>query len=115
MEGLLTHAPAIGANDEVMAKEMADALHQAYPGHLWGVNVNSKQGIASVRNFHLSGNWGFLLHLPPIYSASEWKKRVLMGGGELLERYRQSRGRIRPDHIESHPVDFAGRLKADHD
>lgn len=113
MEGLLTDAPQIPANDLVMAKEMADALNTAYPGHLWAVNVDGEQGTASIRNMALSGNWGFLLHLPTIYSASEFKKRVVMGGGELLERYRQRRGRVNPDHIEAHPVDFAGRLKAD--
>jgi hypothetical protein len=115
MEGLLTDAPQIGANDLLMAKNMADLLHRHYPGHLWGVHVDGKQGIATIRNMALSGNMGYLLHLPAIYSASEFDARVVRAGGEILERYRQRRASANPDHIEAVPMDFAGRLKFDKD
>lgn len=113
MQGLLTDAPQINGLDEVMAKNMADLLHKTYPGHLWGVHVDGKQGIATIRNLALSGNMGCVLHLPKTYSASEFDARVKRYGGEILERYRQRRGTVNPDHIESMPTDFAGRLKAD--
>jgi hypothetical protein len=115
MHGLLTAHPQIAANDEVIAKEMADALFTAYPGHLWAVHVDGKQGMADIRNLHLSGKYGYRLRMPLIYSASAFKKDVLRAGGEILERFDQRRGKVNPDHIETMPVDFAGRLKADYD
>lgn len=113
MTPLLTDAPEVAANDLVMAKTMADALHTAYQGHLWAVTCDGKSGMADVRNLFLSGNWGFRLKLHAIYSGSEFKKEVLRAGGELLERYRLSRGRFKEAEYHNLPTDFAGRLKAD--
>lgn len=114
MSDIVTDTPNIAANDLVMAKTMADTLHTAYPGHLWAVTCDGKQGMADVRNMALSGNWGFRLKLRDIYSASEFKKDVLRAGGELLERYKLARGRFREDQYSDIPTDFAGRLKGDH-
>lgn len=114
MQEVTLDTPDIRANDLVMAKEMADALHAAYPGHLWAVQVQGDQGIADIRNLALVGNWGFRLRLPTIYSASEFKKRVLRGGGEILERYRVRRGRADADEIEALPMDRLGRILGDH-
>ncbi len=113
MNQLLSDSPQIAANDMVMAKEMADALHTAYPGHLWAVTCDGKSGMADVRNLFLSGQWGFRLHLKAIYSGSEFKREVLRAGGELLERYRLSRGRFMEAEYHNLATDFAGRLKAD--
>lgn len=99
MQDMTTDTPDIDANDLVMSKEMAEALHAAYPGHLWAVQVQGKAGVADVRNLMLSGNWGFRIKLPAIYSASDFKKQVLRGGGEILERYRLRRGAADMDAI----------------
>ena len=117
MENLATDAPALSANDFVMARHMADSLHRHYPGHLWAVTCDGDKGIATVRNLMLSGDWGFVLHLPAIYSASEWDKRVIRAGGEILERYRIARaGAARTmDQMLSRPTDFAGRILKDLD
>lgn len=113
MSDLVTDNPVGAANDMLTAKSMAEALHQAYPGHLWAVTCDGKTGMADIRNLGLSGSWGFRLKLKHIYSASEFKRDVLRGGGELLERYRLSRGRLDIDQLSSLSTDFAGRLKAD--
>ena len=117
MENIATDAPQLNANDLVMAKHMADTLHQHYPGHLWAVTCDGDKGIATIRNLMLSGDWGFILKLPAIYSASEWDKRVLRAGGEVLERYRISRaGAERTmDQMLSANKDFSGRLLKDLD
>lgn len=112
-DDLLTDAPQIAANDMVMAKNMADALHTTYPGHLWAVSCNGQSGMADVRNLALSGTWGFRLKLKNIYSASEFRKDVIRAGGEILERYRLSRGRLQIDQYSDLKTDFAGRFKAD--
>jgi hypothetical protein len=110
---MLVENPDLTANDMVLAKEMAETLHAAYPGHMWGVHVQGTQGVADIRNLALSGDWGFRIKLPAIYSASEFKRKVLLGGGELLERYRVSRGRVDHDQIDALPTDISGRIIVD--
>lgn len=113
MSELVTDNPVGAANDILMAKEMAEALHTTYPGHMWAVACDGSIGFADVRNLALSGNWGFRLKLKNIYSASEFRKDVIRAGGEILERYRLSRGRLQIDQFSDLKTDFAGRFKAD--
>jgi hypothetical protein len=48
-----------------------------------------------------------------VYSASAFKKHVIRAGGEILERYRLSRGRFDEVQLSDLTMDFAGRIKAD--
>ena len=57
-DDVTTDTPDLPANDLIMAKDMADTLNTHYPGHLWAVNVDGKQGMADIRNLALSGDWG---------------------------------------------------------
>ena len=82
----MTASPDVAALDFNTAREMAEVLHSAYPGHLWAVTCEGEKGIATVRNLSLSGQWGFILKLNEMSTSSDWKKRVLVAGGELLER-----------------------------
>lgn len=82
------------ANDYVMAKDAAEALTAAYPGWMWGVNVDGRTGMCDIRNFNLSGQRGYRLKLRDIYSASSFKEDVIKAGGEILERYNQARGKF---------------------
>lgn len=113
MNELVTENPELAANDLVMAKQMAETLHSHYPGHAWAVTCDGATGIATVRNLALSGNWGFTLKLTTTYSASEFRRRIVMAGGELLERYRLTRGRFNEDAYRGLARNFAGNLKAD--
>ncbi len=110
---IVTDNPVGAANDLLMAKEMAEALHAAYPGHMWAVTCDGQVGFADVRNMALSGSWGFRLRLSDIYSASAFRKDVIMAGGELLERYKLNRGKLDQAQYDSLHSDFAGRFKAD--
>ncbi len=113
-DDLTTDRPQITANDMVMAKEMADILNTAYPGHLWAVHVDGAgSGFADVRNLAFSGAWGFRVKLKDIYSASQFKKDILRAGGEVLERYRQRRGAFSDSDFQSTPTDRVGNFKAD--
>lgn len=96
------------ALDMALAKDYADALNTAYPGHLWAINVQGAQGIATIHNLMLSGKYGYMLHLNKRYSASEARKAVVMAGGEILERFKVSRGRMDEGKMNAMPVDFAG-------
>ena len=95
--------------DFAMAKDMAEALHEAYPGHLWAVTCEGDKGIATVRNLNLSGEWGFVLHLKKQYSSSDLKRQVLMAGGEVLERFRLNRGIADQPAILDLKTDWTGR------
>ncbi len=107
----LTSDPNVTAHEMTTAKEMADTLHNAYPGHLWAVSVD--RGIADVRNLALSGQWGFRIPLPAVYSASEFKRDIVRAGGEILERYKMKRGRMDWDLYDELKTDVAGNPIAD--
>jgi hypothetical protein len=108
MKGTLIDSPQIAVQEFFLAKNAAEMLHKHYPGHLWAVAVDGP--FLDVRNLYLSGDWGFRVSIPTFYSASEWDKQVMRAGGELLERYRQTRGHA-TDNIHTLPTDFSGRHK----
>lgn len=101
------------ALDIHQAKIIAEALNEAYPGHLWAINVQGRQGVATIHNLMLSGEWGYILHLDKRYSASETIAAAKRGAGEILERYAVARGRIDHDRMAEMPTDFSGRVLGD--
>lgn len=105
----LTSTPDVAALDFNTAKEMSETLTAAYPGHAWAVTCEGEKGIATVYNLALSGNWGFVLKLSNLYSSSEWKKQIIMAGGELLERFRLRRGVVDHEAIAALDMDPLGR------
>lgn len=109
MRGHLIDSPQITVNEFMLCKRAAEALHRAYPGHLWAVSVEGS--MLDVRNLYLSGEWGFRLAIPQMYSSSDWDKQVLRAGGEILERYRQRRASVDEAAIHLLPTNFAGRHK----
>lgn len=86
------------ARDMALAKEIAETLHEHYPGWLWGVYVAS--GVAVIKNFYLSSRWGMVLHYAKIMGDAAYRRRrVIESGGELLERAGAPRG-ARPEGWE---------------
>lgn len=114
MEGLLSDAPRVSLFELNLAKQMAEALHQHYPGHLWGVCVNERAGMADIRNLALSGQYGYRLKLADQSTASDWKDMTVRAGGEILERFNVARGKA-TDALNILPVDLAGRPLFDKD
>ena len=96
-----------------LAKRIAESLHRHYPAHLWGVAANSAAGIVSVFNLRLSGRWGFVLKMRDLAYEDEIERAAKEAGGELLERYRLSRGKYRSSEYEALPVTPLGELLAD--
>lgn len=109
MEGQLVDTPAITVLEFNLCKNAAELLHKHYPGHLWAVSINGS--ILDVRNLYLSGTWGFRLHVPAIYSSSDWDKKIITAGGEILERYKQRRGVVDEAGVHTLETNFAGRHK----
>lgn len=88
---MLVQAEVEELQDMNLAKDIAETLHAAYPGHLWAVTVNS--GVAVVKDLFVSSVWGMVLHYNNIKGdAAVRKKRIIMAGGELLERANMKRG-----------------------
>lgn len=108
-EAQLIDSPQITANEMVMARTVAERLNKTYPGHLWATSIEG--GLLIVKNLYLSGEWGFVIKVPSIYSISSLEKDVVKAGGELLERYRQRRGAMNIGDIADLPTDFSGRHK----
>lgn len=89
------------------SKRIAATLEQHYPGHLWAVNVDVRGGMATVQNLNLSGRWGFYVRMVDFIN-DPFMRKIVHSGGEILERYRVSRGQMRPDEIENVPQNFYG-------
>jgi hypothetical protein len=104
--GLDDSAMSTSANDMILAKEIADTLNTHYPGHLWAINVDG--GVANIHDLMLSGQWGYRLLLTNMYSASELKKDTIRAGGEILERFRLSRGQFSEAQYTQLKTNFAG-------
>ena len=104
----LEKAHKFDAYDYTLAKNVAEKLEEKYPGWLWAVHV--MDGVVGVKSMRLSGNWGFLLHANKIDNDY---KVVVNAGGEILERYRQSRGKFNQTKYEDLKMDDRGRLNGD--
>lgn len=90
-------------------KNVADVLFQAYPGHLWGVQLSEDSSVTEIRCFGLSGDHGFTLHTDKL-NGDTLKRKVLWAGGEILERFGMDRGRYRGDQHNDLKCDRAGRV-----
>lgn len=101
--------------DIALAGRLAEVLEKHYPGHLWAVKVDSSQGVAAVQNLRLSGRWGFMLKLRDLTYQDEIAREAMQAGGELLERYRLSRGRFKESEYQALPTTRLGDLIADAD
>ena len=96
------------ASDYTTAKNVAEHLEKKYPGWLWA--VNTMDGIVTVKSMLLSGNWGFVLHEDKIDNDY---RAVTLAGGEILERYRQHRGKFNTDRHAELTMDSKGQLDGD--
>ena len=80
-----------------LAKTIADTLEYHYPGWGWEVNVNSEGGIINVINGVLNDGMnklhGYVLHISNMNNYKIIHKKVIMVGGELLERANMPRDR----------------------
>jgi len=104
----LEKANKFDTNDYSLAKNVAEKLEEKYPGWLWAVHV--MDGIVGVKSLRLSGNWGFLLHADKIDNDY---KAVVNAGGEILERYRQNRGKFDQVKYADLVMDDKGQLHGD--
>ena len=92
---------------------LLDRLDAAYPSFngLWRAEVDPVGGIVQVTNLLLSGRWGFIMKINSIDSEG---RKVVLAGGELLERYRVSRAKmVDLSDVVAMPLDRRGELMVD--
>lgn len=90
------------AADIGLAMEIANHLNAMYPGWLWAVSANHDNGIVQVRNLNLSDKWGFVLKIRDLKNTWTIKREAMLAGGELLERFGQKPGPMRPEMLVSY-------------
>ena len=96
-------------SDFTRAKNTAEMLEKKYPGWLWA--VHTMDGVVVVKSMRLSGNWGFVLHESKIDNDY---KAVVNAGGEMLERFRMSRGKFHQDkYLTDLTMNHRGQLDGD--
>lgn len=81
---MLYQATETDAEEMGTAKDVAEALHTHYPGHLWAVTI--KQGMVIVKNLHISHRYCMVFPMSDAYSSSELGRLVMLYAGEFLER-----------------------------
>ena len=96
-------------NDHVLAKNVAETLEKKYPGWFWAVNV--MDGVVTVKSLRLSGNWGFVIHADKIDNDY---RSVVTAGGEILERFRQHRGKFNDTLYNDLSMNNKGQLDGDY-
>jgi|TARA_R100000049_G_C1952208_1_gene100986 hypothetical protein len=95
--------------DQTLAKNVAEILEKKYPGWFWAVNV--MDGVVAVKSLRLSGNWGFVIHADKIDNDY---KLVVMAGGEILERFKQQRGKFNNTLYNDLNMSRTGQLDGDY-
>lgn len=95
-----------------VAKRVSETLNKHYPGYMWAVNVDSETGMVQVRNFSLSGLWGFNLHMNKVQEDVHGKL-IIAAGGEILERFRVRVGRANNTELEGIKTNEIGLIVPD--
>ncbi len=81
-------------HDIGMAKEIAETLHEHYPGHAWAVFI--RDGLVWIKNFANPDpnilDKCMVMYYNNLGDAGVRKRKVIMAGGEYLERFSMKRG-----------------------
>ena len=73
--------------DMAMAEKIGETLFSHYPGHVWQVHVDSRQGVALIKLAVLMrGGWKYILKLSDL-NGDPGMRCVIRAGGEILERF----------------------------
>jgi hypothetical protein len=85
----LDHATALRISGETAwAKKIVETLQWFYPGHAWEVTVDSRHGGAQIRIAVLmTGPHCYFMRFSDIDSENAFRRRVMIAGGDLLERF----------------------------
>ncbi len=91
--------------DFQMSQQIGEALNKHYPGHLWAVRVHD--GMAKIQNLLFSDEWGYVIRITDM---GPDMKKVMRAGGEILARFKLSRGAFNADEFNSAERTRTGQL-----
>lgn len=94
---------------------LLDILEKYYPGYGWHITTDFQAQSVAIYAKALSGKWGMLWHIPKLeVGGPRGRKKILVQvAGELLERYKVSRGPRKPGEVENIPLDHKLEKVAD--
>lgn len=98
------------AANQMMSKAVADLLLRHYPDHMWLVNSDIRGGVVNIFNPRVSTRMGYTLVVDDWMQQNVVGARVVMAGGEILERANMRRGRFNPEEYAALPRNFLGEL-----
>ena len=95
-------------------------LHKTYPNWNWRVECDPWGGVLQVQNMSLSTKYGYVIKLREL-NGKNLTRKVINAGGEILERWRQRRGktdffekeylpRVKPHSLEAAGGDTSERV-----
>lgn len=93
-----------------LAKIVGECLHTTYQGYLWRVNVDLRGGIVNILCADITMEKGCTLKVSALADPVEAKKLILRAGGEMLERARLHRGRMREHELIDAKRDLRGNI-----
>lgn len=91
-----------------LCKNVLEVLYKHYPGHLWMVKADDGQGVVFIFNARISGSEGYILHIENLTNYTILEHRVMQAGGEVLERFGMSRGRVKENDAKDIIRDYKG-------
>ncbi len=79
--------------DIALGKQVIECLEKHYPGHNWYVEANHLGGVVTIQLCYPTKggkirvwNHGMVLHIKNLDTPDRLNKKVMLSGGELLER-----------------------------
>ena len=100
---------ADAVRERYIAYEIGSELKKHYPGRLWMVNVSLEAGIVDIVCPSISAQYGYSIHLNQ--AVIDMRRKGVIGGGEILERFGLSRDRKADDDIQKLAKDNLGFTK----
>ena len=89
--------------DVDLGQKMIAALESYYPNHAFFVQCNHEAGTVTIQLLYEDGNkivkrWqhGMLIHITSLTTENDIRRRAMLDGGELLERYQLARSGANP-------------------
>jgi hypothetical protein len=95
-----------------IAKKIGEKLAEVYPKRQWEVMVDLDGQMLIVKCPSLSLTHGYHIEMR-LRNINELQERAIRGGGEILERHNQTRGRVRDIAVFDHlPTNLRGDVIA---
>ena len=98
------------AANMMMAQAVSGLLLRHYPDHMWLVNADIRNGIINIFNPRVSTRYGYTVVVDDWLQERVVGNKVMLAGGEILERAGLRRGRFNPEEYAALPRNYMGEI-----